>query len=165
MAYHHTPQATAEALKFLTDKTNIEFYDSSYKNDLLDSIEVEVSEDVFLKIFIPNSTEDDEASELFNKYFVTFNGEDLKIFESLKDLEFWISKNYELLEVMASSINVKINEDGLHELAIKLMQTINKNHRRSIKISLDEYLIQFEGINTDLENKAIKSLLNEFNNL
>ena len=78
----HSPKKTEKTLLKVNSKCKIEFYDSSYKNDVLDSIEHEISEDNFLKVFIPNSKKDDEARELFNKYAIIKEGNIL--FESKK---------------------------------------------------------------------------------
>lgn len=98
----HSPKRTHRALKKVNKNLPFEFYDSSYKNDLCDSLEYEYSEDKFLKIFVPNSKKDNEAKEQFNTYFVS--SEDLGIeefFSTLKkvilfilNIDFNIDDNY-----------------------------------------------------------------------
>jgi len=80
----HSPQTTHIALTKINAELNIQFYDSSYGNDLCDSLEHEYTEDKFLKVFIPNSKENDPDRELFNDYFVVCEG--LKIEQFFTEL-------------------------------------------------------------------------------
>ncbi len=70
----HTPSLTKQVLERVQEYTeNYDWYDSSYGNDLCDSIELELSEDNFIKIMLPNSFIDDEDSELFVEFFILDN--------------------------------------------------------------------------------------------
>tara|TARA_R110002020_G_scaffold59805_2_gene162787 strand:- start:129 stop:440 length:312 start_codon:yes stop_codon:yes gene_type:complete len=63
----HSPNKTNEVINILNDKTDIEFKDGSWHNDLCDSV---YNEEYNLKIFIPNSEVDDEGNEEFNTFSV-----------------------------------------------------------------------------------------------
>jgi hypothetical protein len=95
----HSPKRTEKALSKMQKETKIDFYDSSYKNDLCDSIEHEYSDDKFLKIFIPNSKKSNEDKEQFNTYFVS--SEDLGIEEFFSTLK----------EVILFILNIDFNID------------------------------------------------------
>lgn len=67
----HSPKTTEKTFLKVNEQTPYEFYDSSYKNDIVDSLEYEKKEaDTYIKIYIPNSTVEDENKELFNKYLI-----------------------------------------------------------------------------------------------
>jgi len=70
----HSPQTTDIALTKINAELDIQFYDSSYKNDLCDSLEHEYTEDKFLKVIIPNSIENDPDRGLFDEYLVVNTG-------------------------------------------------------------------------------------------
>ena len=73
----HTPKMTAQVLERVQEYTeNYDWYDSSYANDLCDSIELELSEDNFIKIMLPNSFIDDEDNELFVDFVILDNDQD-----------------------------------------------------------------------------------------
>jgi len=81
----HSPKRTKRVLKMLNKNLPFEFYNSSYKNDLCDSLEFEYLDDKFLKVFVPNSKKDNEAKEQFNTYIII--SEDLGIEEFFRTLE------------------------------------------------------------------------------
>ena len=70
----HSPQTTHIALTKINAELDIQFYDSSYKNDLCDSLEHEYTEDKFIKVIIPNSKEEDPDRGLFDEYLVVNTG-------------------------------------------------------------------------------------------
>jgi hypothetical protein len=92
---HHTPKTTRKALIKFNESCKLNFYDSSYKNDSADSLEVEIKEDVFLKVFIPNSKKNEPSNEFFNTYILIFSGKDEVIFETkkIKKMINFINKN------------------------------------------------------------------------
>lgn len=92
---HHTPKKTVEALTIFSKDCKLDFYDSSYKNDLLDSLEFEIEEDSFLKVFIPNSKNWDENAEEYNEYILTRDGEDVMMDSKIEKVIEYINKNYE----------------------------------------------------------------------
>lgn len=73
---YHTPSLTQQVLERVNDYTEIEFFDSSYGNDLCDSISYEIEEDNYIKIFLPNSFIDDEDSEYFVEFFILDNDQE-----------------------------------------------------------------------------------------
>lgn len=80
---YHTPKLTVQVLERVQEYTeNYDWYDSSYGNDLCDSIELEISEDNFIKIMLPNSFIDDEDSELFVDFSILDNDQDTLLMSS-----------------------------------------------------------------------------------
>ncbi len=73
---YHTPKLTEQVLERVNDYTEIEFFDSSYGNDLCDSISYEIEEDNHIKIMLPNSFIDDEDSEYFVDFVILDNNQD-----------------------------------------------------------------------------------------
>lgn len=72
---YHTPKLTEQVLERVNDYTEIEFFDSSYGNDLCDSISYEIEEDNHIKIMLPNSFIDDEDSEYFVDFVILDNNQ------------------------------------------------------------------------------------------
>jgi len=69
----HTPQMTSQLLEMFNRDTNQCWYDNSYGNDLVDSIEFEVNENLMIIIMLPNSFVDKSEDELFNSFSITDN--------------------------------------------------------------------------------------------
>ena len=100
----HSPNKTNEVINILNDKTDIEFEDGSWHNDLCDSV---YNEEHNLKIFIPNSEVDDEANEEFNTF-------------SVYNYDYENDEDYELLNTtdinkVIEFINVKLSKDFYSE--------------------------------------------------
>lgn len=81
----HTPDRTKETLQRVVKETSIDFYDSSWHNDLVDSIEYEYEADEYYKIFIPNAKETNEEKEMFAEY-VLVTVDDETLFDNIEDL-------------------------------------------------------------------------------
>ena len=81
---YHNPKKTEKTLLKFNSKCKLKFYDSSYKNDLLDSIEHEIKEDVFLQVYVPNSKKNDGVKDLYNKYLIVKDNDILYKSKKLK---------------------------------------------------------------------------------
>jgi len=69
----HTPIMTEQNKFNIEAETGIKFLDSSWHNDLCDSI---ANEDLNIQIFLPNSDVEDLNNEQFNTYtIVSFDGQ------------------------------------------------------------------------------------------
>lgn len=69
----HTPQMSEENKNLIESMTKVKFLDSSWHNDLCDSI---ANEELNIQIFLPNSDVEDFDNEQFNTYtIVSFDGE------------------------------------------------------------------------------------------
>lgn len=69
----HTPMMTEQNKFNIEMATEVKFIDSSWHNDLCDSI---ANEDLNIQIFLPNSDVEDFNNEQFNSYsIVSFDGE------------------------------------------------------------------------------------------
>jgi hypothetical protein len=65
----HTPKLTQQVLERVQEYTeNYDWFDSSYGNDLCDSISLQIDKDNCIKILLPNSFIDDEDSEYFTDF-------------------------------------------------------------------------------------------------
>ncbi len=123
----HTPNLTKQVLERVQEYTeNYDWYDSSYGNDLCDSIELELSEDNFIKIMLPNSFIDDEDSELFVEFFILDNNQDTLF--------------------MSSDFNKVIDyitNQMLHDYASNLIDKLCDKYGYN-PMSLDEFQVQYE---------------------
>lgn len=69
----HSPTMTEQNKFNIEAKTGIKFLDSSWHNDLCDSI---ANEELNIQIFLPNSDVEDFDNEQFNSYsIVSFDGQ------------------------------------------------------------------------------------------
>ena len=140
---YHTPKMTEEVLKRVQEYTeNHDWYDSSYGNDLCDSIELEIANDNFIKIMLPNSFIDDEDSEYFVDFVILDNNQDTLL--RTKDL---------------NKVIDYINDDLLHEIARNLIDELCDKYGYN-QMSLDEFQMQYEFDEDDAKN--IDNLLKLF---
>ena len=74
---YHTPSLTQQVLERVQEYTDNEsWFDSSYGNDLCDSISLKIAQDNHVKIMLPNSFIDDEDSEYFVDFVILDNNQD-----------------------------------------------------------------------------------------
>ena len=66
----HTPKQTKQVLDRMNNSTELKWYDSSFYHDGTDSIETEISQDVFISIMIPNSFIQDLDEEWYNEFLI-----------------------------------------------------------------------------------------------
>ena len=63
----HTPQMSEQNKDFIESMTKVKFIDTSWHNDLCDSI---ANEELNIQIFLPNSDIEDFHRELFNTFCI-----------------------------------------------------------------------------------------------
>ncbi len=70
---YHTPIESERHFNTITEATKIEYLDSSWHNDLCDSMlfYLDESEEKFIEIYLPNSIEDSQENEEFNTFQIT----------------------------------------------------------------------------------------------
>lgn len=66
----HTPNLTKELCLYINQKTNMEWLDNSWHNDLVDSLYYETNEGEQFYIMLPNGFIQDEDEELFNYFTI-----------------------------------------------------------------------------------------------
>ncbi len=77
----HTPQMTKQIIEYVNKETPILWYDNSWHNDVVDSIEYEISKDNMISIMLPNSFLFDIDQELFNTFTIIDLNQDV-LFQS-----------------------------------------------------------------------------------
>ena len=186
---YHTPKKTKKVLNFFAKKCALDFVDSSWHNDLMDSIHHEIicEGDIheFYEVYIPNSKENDYEQEKFNSYLVLDENQE-HLFESKsikKVVKFlnkkWVEKNIEKnrKNAIAEKIAEKIAEENLaikvaqekseklHENAIKMMVDLNDKYGRHTISSLDCYYLDFCHVLSNDEKEDMMILIKKFENI
>ena len=90
----HTPKLTKKLIQHINEKTNIEWLDNSWHNDLVDSLYYKNTDGETFFIMLPNGFIQDEDNELFN-YFTILDedGDELKISTNVDEIiQFIINK-------------------------------------------------------------------------
>jgi len=86
----HTPQMSELNKNLIESRTKLKFIDSSWHNDLCDSI---ASEELNIQIFLPNSDIEDLDKELFNTCVIVS-------FDGLTDYSQYEGKQYTVNEIV-----------------------------------------------------------------
>jgi len=98
---YHTPKRTKNNFLNIVRRTNMEWIDASWHNDLCDSmhhclLETE-TEHIYIEIFLPNSEEQDEDNEEFNGFTLTNEKNEILLeTEDRVELCDYINKYYKL---------------------------------------------------------------------
>ena len=92
---YHTPQRTEENFLKITSKTVLEWTDSSWKNDVCDSMHCYINEeeDKYIEIYLPNA-DDEDGDEGFNTFKVMDqNSTELLTTEDINKLITFLKEN------------------------------------------------------------------------
>lgn len=96
---YHNPSTTTKYFKVFNNKTVLNWIDSSYKNDVCDSLHCDIlltdKEHKYINIFLPNSDKEDLNNEKFNSFLLS--DEDQNILFETKDINEmikYINDNY-----------------------------------------------------------------------
>ena len=72
----HTPKRSAENAKRIERAIPGRWIDSSWHNDVADSMTLDLANGGHLQVFLPNSQKDDASSELFSNFHFNFYDKD-----------------------------------------------------------------------------------------
>tara|TARA_R110000751_G_scaffold62_1_gene273 strand:- start:3451 stop:3975 length:525 start_codon:yes stop_codon:yes gene_type:complete len=147
----HTPQMTSQLLEMFNKDTNQCWYDNSYGNDLVDSIEFEVTADKMIIVMLPNSFVDKSEDELFNTFSITDNdfADNHFISTDYAEVVKFINKTFkpnkhsigkaiaETRDAIANGEDFETAEDKLFEMlsamGFDLWNDSNKKHQLAIR--------------------------------
>ena len=107
----HTPQMTKQIIEYVNEKTSLNWEDSSWHNDLVDSISYGEGEQSY-QLMLPNSFINDEDRELFNYFTILDDNQDTLIMTI--DI-------HEIIEYINKELTPLLNEDMIQ--AFKFMSS------------------------------------------
>lgn len=139
---HYYPPTTSSAIRQIQE-FRLFAYNSTSSNDLTDSITIsgvcqygdDLGRNMFMKIHIPNASENDFDNEMFATYNVTMIVENDEEFETVIELFDW-------LQVKQHIAKYFVQEKTLNTHAVDLMDELDAKYNIDSRLSLCEYYVQ-----------------------